>query len=168
MAERLVSNGTCVECLADARNKRRKTPEGKQAHAKSCKKWRDAHLMWQRETNRTAGWKRRNLPSPTRPRPANCECCGRPAPKEKVLVLDHNHLTGNFRGWLCDNCNHGLGLLGDSLQGLLRAIDYLCNAEHGRDENSARNILSLAESWVRPSAGTSHASEACLEQARAA
>jgi hypothetical protein len=41
------------------------------------------------------------------------------------LCLDHNHETGKFRGWLCDNCNTGIGKLGDTVEGLERAIAYL-------------------------------------------
>jgi hypothetical protein len=30
-----------------------------------------------------------------------------------------------IRGLLCSNCNRGLGLLGDDLEGVLRAVEYL-------------------------------------------
>ncbi len=41
------------------------------------------------------------------------------------LVIDHNHETGAIRGLLCRNCNSGIGLLGDSVELLRRAIAYL-------------------------------------------
>jgi hypothetical protein len=50
-----------------------------------------------------------------------CQLCGRKA----VLNYDHDHNTGAFRGWLCVTCNSGLGMLGDSVAGLKRAIKYL-------------------------------------------
>lgn len=50
-----------------------------------------------------------------------CAICGR---KEK-LVIDHCHKTGKFRGLLCSTCNQGLGKLGDSVQGLKKALKYL-------------------------------------------
>jgi Recombination endonuclease VII len=31
----------------------------------------------------------------------------------------------NIRGLLCSNCNRGIGLLGDSLEGVLSAVEYL-------------------------------------------
>lgn len=31
----------------------------------------------------------------------------------KPLVFEHCHKTNRFRGWLCNRCNTGLGLLGD-------------------------------------------------------
>jgi len=40
-------------------------------------------------------------------------------------VLDHDHETGAFRGWLCRNCNSGLGFLGDNAEGLGGALMYL-------------------------------------------
>lgn len=61
---------------------------------------------------------------PTRPEPTLCECCGKP-PGRRSLDLDHDHITGRFRGWLCVNCNSGIGKLGDTVHGLRRAIDYL-------------------------------------------
>lgn len=68
------------------------------------------------------------LPLPTRPIPIVCECCGKP-PKKNSLSLDHNHKTGEFRGWLCILCNTGIGSLGDSVEGLIKAIRYLNRAD---------------------------------------
>lgn len=39
--------------------------------------------------------------------------------------VDHNHITGEIRGLLCQRCNTGLGLLYDSEDILLKAITYL-------------------------------------------
>ena len=67
---------------------------------------------------------RRGVPRPTRLMPDCCECCDKPR-GERVLNLDHCHDTGIFRGWLCMNCNTGIGKLDDSISGLVRAIEYL-------------------------------------------
>ena len=56
-----------------------------------------------------------------------CHLCGRLAP----LLFDHDHCTGAFRGWLCAACNSGLGMLGDDVEGLRRAIDYLQRPKQG-------------------------------------
>jgi hypothetical protein len=39
--------------------------------------------------------------------------------------LDHCHETGEFRGFLCSNCNLGLGKFKDDPEILLNAIAYL-------------------------------------------
>jgi hypothetical protein len=52
-----------------------------------------------------------------------CDCCSKP--HTKSLVVDHDHNTLEFRGWLCEDCNLGLGNLGDDLAGLTNALTYL-------------------------------------------
>ncbi|MFK4534276.1 hypothetical protein ABIA00_002459 [Bradyrhizobium ottawaense] len=45
------------------------------------------------------------------------------------LCLDHDHKTGKFRGYLCHNCNMGLGKLGDSVEAIRRVLAYLERGE---------------------------------------
>ena len=56
-----------------------------------------------------------------RPKPARCECCGDPA----KLVFDHDHVSGKFRGWICQHCNHALGHVRDDPLRLTKLITYL-------------------------------------------
>ena len=42
-----------------------------------------------------------------------------------VWVVDHNHQTDSFRGFLCHNCNRGIGVFQDDVLRLERAIGYL-------------------------------------------
>ena len=56
------------------------------------------------------------------PKPDACECCGG---KERVIVLDHDHETAKFRGWICHLCNSGIGSLGDNIEGLEKAMTYM-------------------------------------------
>lgn len=55
-----------------------------------------------------------------------CECCGVQSDK---LHLDHSHETNKFRGWLCNNCNVGISRLGDNIDGLIKALNYLLSRD---------------------------------------
>lgn len=56
----------------------------------------------------------------------NCQLCGRDFSNTQ-LCIDHDHNTGYVRGIICKACNSGLGLLGDSIEGIQKALDYLKN-----------------------------------------
>lgn len=62
-----------------------------------------------------------------RPPPENCEACGDATPGRGRLGMhfDHNHATGEFRGWLCPMCNRALGCARDDVKRLRSLIDYL-------------------------------------------
>ena len=56
-----------------------------------------------------------------------CPVCNKktiPGITSKV-VLDHNHITGRPRAWICDSCNTGLGRFKDNISTMKDAIDYL-------------------------------------------
>jgi hypothetical protein len=54
-----------------------------------------------------------------------CGCCGKLVETVAELQFDHDHETGSFRGLLCITCNTGIGKLGDTLDGVLKAVAYL-------------------------------------------
>lgn len=55
-----------------------------------------------------------------------CDCCGVTAPGGRWgWNVDHDHATGRLRGILCHNCNTAIGKLGDTLEGVLKAVRYL-------------------------------------------
>lgn len=64
-----------------------------------------------------------------RKRPTLCECgCGRSGggrSKKHKTVWDHDHATGEFRGYPCARCNSIMGLANDSTEILQGIIDYL-------------------------------------------
>lgn len=106
---------------------RAKDPEAERARCREYyRKNRLRLLARQKARNQTTRARVRTksgLPIPTRPSPEFCELCGRL--QMALLALDHDHATGKFRGWLCHQCNTGIGKLGDSIAGLKRALRYL-------------------------------------------
>lgn len=69
---------------------------------------------------------------PAKPNDGRCECCRRVRP----LTIDHCHVSGFFRGWLCRLCNQGIGALGDDLRGVLHAVAYLRLDAHRFDKKN--------------------------------
>lgn len=51
--------------------------------------------------------------------------------KSATLHVDHDHVSGLVRGLLCDSCNRAIGLLGERLSVLQRAMHYLARTAHG-------------------------------------
>lgn len=61
-----------------------------------------------------------------------CAICGEPETKIykssgrlHQLSVDHNHITGENRGLLCDSCNKAIGLFKENVEILKRAIEYM-------------------------------------------
>ena len=54
-----------------------------------------------------------------------CQACG----SDDNLCYDHDHITSKFRGVLCGKCNTGIGMLGDNIQGVQQALNYLKEIE---------------------------------------
>lgn len=50
-----------------------------------------------------------------------CELCG----KDGIICFDHDHVTGNSRGWLCKSCNSALGFAHDNPAILINLALYL-------------------------------------------
>ena len=67
-------------------------------------------------------------------KPLVCECCQKIPHK---WVLDHDHSDDSFRGWICDKCNTGLGKLGDNLEGVIKAVNYLILANNRKQSNES-------------------------------
>ena len=67
-------------------------------------------------------------------KPPFCECCCCVPIK---WCLDHDHSDDSFRGWICDRCNTGLGKLGDNLDGVIKAVNYLIMTKNRKQHNES-------------------------------
>jgi len=105
------------------------------------KKWRIDNIDKVKEYNKRSAAKQRQIHGdsirllnykrlgiiPTRPMPDLCEICGLPEQhkKNRVLSLDHDHISNKFRGWICNKCNYILERVKDSSSLLRKMADYL-------------------------------------------
>ena len=93
---------------------RRATGDDRDCRSTSCKEC-------QRSNGRLVDMLRKTAP----PMSEGCDVCG----KKGKLVLDHCYQDKKFRGWLCHHCNLAIGILGDTVEGLNKAIEYLRRGE---------------------------------------
>ncbi len=99
------------------RNKRKSDPEGNRKRIAAFKARHETALA------EIAG----------RPRPNVCDLCeGR-----SKIVFDHCHVSGEFRGWICDRCNKVLGLVKDSVILLRGMADYVEENNGSTDNREA-------------------------------
>ena len=56
-----------------------------------------------------------------REKPKDCEICGGGG----KICFDHNHVTGKFRGWICERCNFSIGHARDNAELLEAMASYL-------------------------------------------
>jgi hypothetical protein len=64
------------------------------------------------------------IDNPTNIPPMPSECSNQHCKNTKI-VLDHDHISGNFRGWICTQCNTALGFCKDNPAILRWLADYL-------------------------------------------
>ena len=67
-----------------------------------------------------------------------CAICGSPETAKqngtlRRLAVDHNHLTGSYRGLLCMRCNTAIGKFKDDIAIIRRAVQYLEKNRDPRD-----------------------------------
>jgi hypothetical protein len=154
ISERDTISGSCIRCTRQATKLWTKK---KQARVKrTARRWKERHPD-RVKANAKAGQLRRHQrrieSMGARPAPTECEICGGVS-ERRVLMLDHCHKTGKFRGWLCLKCNSGLGMFRDSQMLLLKAFAYL--ADNG--------IATLSPLGIIPSRSYHESSFELLEQ----
>lgn len=134
----------CIPCRKKYEKKNRQTDKFKNSNKIKTRRWRLLNPEKSDRTVQASSLKR--LYGITTEQYENiivlqnngCGICGM-TQKESVnkfkirLVVDHNHETGEIRGVLCSSCNRSLGLLGDNIEKLNLAIEYLKKKEtYGR------------------------------------
>ena len=112
-----IETKSCIYCKEEkSLSEYHKHPTNKDGLDSRCKSCQHRSSRESRKIKKTAP-----------PKPDGCECCGvDPMTRQykTFWVLDHDHETKIFRGWLCDECNR-IGKLGDTLEGVMRAVKYL-------------------------------------------
>ena len=114
---------------------------------KICQKEKSVDLFWMVNTKRdrrckacmskAKKWRQEQRQKYADKNTGVCHCCGEvpeevhasknTANKARMtgLCFDHDHDTLKYRGWLCINCNQGIGKLGDDIEGVKKALAYL-------------------------------------------
>jgi hypothetical protein len=88
---------------------------------KSCS---NAYVKKRRRQN--TGWTPEQYEAKFAEQGGRCAICeAEPREGGKALAADHCHKTGVARGLLCTGCNLAIGILGDDLKGIMRAVRYL-------------------------------------------
>ena len=125
------SLNTCSSCGFDQ--------DGFRLRRNDCKVCQSASRKGQNEAKKWA--KERGIPY----KAPKGTCCAKCKASDRKLVFDHDHERNVFRGYLCDPCNRGMGLLGDGIEGLLEAVNYINQTEQKNIKVSDEGELYVAE-----------------------
>jgi len=73
-----------------------------------------------------------------------CACCGIHQNELTInFAVDHDHDTGLIRGLLCGICNTAIGKLGDNIEGLMRALNYLEKHELTKERKTNEHVVQV-------------------------
>ena len=73
-----------------------------------------------------------------------CACCGIHQNELTMnLAVDHDHDTGLIRGLLCMHCNTAIGMLGDNIEGLMKALNYLEKHELTKERKTNEHVVQV-------------------------
>lgn len=122
----------CGESKAlDAFGPHKNSADGKQSWCRGCSR-EYARDNYHKARLRRFSLTQEQYDSMLEDQDGRCAICGR-AETDKAWAIDHDHscCPGQsscgecVRGLLCSNCNTALGLFGDNVESMKRAIDYL-------------------------------------------
>lgn len=124
-------DNTCKQCASDQSKKWSKdNKERVNAHSRARYA---ANGERQRAYSRERARRLNGLPDAPYEPVGYCEACGSKEPGghgNSAWRLDHCHETNRFRGWLCNKCNIGFGMLGDSVIEIEKRLEYLRRFEN--------------------------------------
>lgn len=119
--ERNMKSGKCIACRKRAVD-RHMTPERRQEYKIRYK----GKYPQSSRTRKALGIGHGLLRSLENRQENKCAICGgEPKFPRSRLCVDHNHITGVFRGLLCGHCNTALGLMSDNPEILEAAARYI-------------------------------------------
>jgi hypothetical protein len=127
----------CTKCgvqkpLSDFNKSNNKRGDGYQYYCKPCstiekRKWRNNNQLKEQNNRykRKYGLDIEAVNALLSNQKGKCDICEEPIKIGENAHLDHCHTTGKIRGFLCQKCNHAIGLFGDSAKKLKSAQKYL-------------------------------------------
>lgn len=129
MAKRVERTTTCPGCSSEVLLKKSRPDATRRAYCSACKQ----HPMLSQYQNQVL---KHNLSFAELDKlyaVPNCESCGKELAmgggpgkgSHNARQIDHCHLTGKIRGVLCWDCNSAIGKLGDTIEGVRKALNYL-------------------------------------------
>jgi tRNA(Leu) C34 or U34 (ribose-2'-O)-methylase TrmL len=129
----------CIPCLKEYKKKFKKTDEAKIKAKERAKLYRKENSEKFKLSVKFSSYKKLGLTLTKEEyfkllnnQNNKCAICGtEPIGFKKSLCLDHCHTTLKVRGFLCDNCNAGLGKFKDNIAFLESAIKYLKSNDNG-------------------------------------
>lgn len=76
-----------------------------------------------------------------------CAICKTPTPTSLGWVVDHDHVSGNYRSILCSNCNSALGMAKDDATLLRKMAGYLDSFSSSTRKNDSDVSIDTASSF---------------------
>ena len=117
--------------------KKEQTKKGKTHYQSKCNVCLPADNKLRRELRKNEDMKKK---------PLRCECCGVLDPN---LQFDHCKRTKRRRGWCCRRCNCGLGMLGDSPEGLVEGLMYYQKTDPERKDILSDKTLESLQDYLQ-------------------
>jgi hypothetical protein len=120
----------CKTCVG-AKDKKIRDDQRKRGEALASARWRERHpdrhaLATLRMHAKKKGLDVAEVEAYWRSHDGLCDICGKPERGlKKRLSIEHDHVTGKFRGLTCGRCNTLIGMADDDISVLEAAIEYL-------------------------------------------